>query len=139
MTMKFKLDGCDISFIAEAPEDITLKQLLEQCDKIRPHWCACGVRSLTEDEMDLETEIVIGYDSIRKTGDDVSCDIIEIQKTEDNKKDWDAALQNIEFLIPLYAEIPTGAFGLIALLNLRKRYLHGERSDALYEEMMEAE
>ena len=32
--MKFILNGCDISFIAEAPEDITLKQLLKQCDKI---------------------------------------------------------------------------------------------------------
>ena len=25
--MKFILNGCDIAFIAEAPEDITLKQL----------------------------------------------------------------------------------------------------------------
>ena len=138
--MKFMLDGCDISFIEEAPEDITLKQLLEQCDKIRPHWCACGVRSLHEDEMNIDTEIVIGYDSIRKTSDDVSCEIVETQKAEAEKKDWDAAYRNIEFLIPLYAEIgPTGAFGLTALLGLRRRYLQGERSDALYEEMMEAE
>ena len=34
--MKFILNGCDISFIAEAPEDITLKQLLRQTDKIKP-------------------------------------------------------------------------------------------------------
>lgn len=27
--IKFILDGCDISFVAEAPEDITLKQLLK--------------------------------------------------------------------------------------------------------------
>lgn len=32
--MKFILNGCDISFIAEAPEDITLKQLLKQCDQV---------------------------------------------------------------------------------------------------------
>ena len=43
--MKFILNGCDISFIAEAPEDITLKQLLKQCDKIKPDWCACGICS----------------------------------------------------------------------------------------------
>ena len=43
--MKFILNGCDISFIAEAPEDITLKQLLKQCDKINPDWCACGICS----------------------------------------------------------------------------------------------
>lgn len=40
--MKFILNGCDISFIAEAPDDITLKQLLKQCDKIKPDWSACG-------------------------------------------------------------------------------------------------
>ena len=44
--IKFVLDGCDISFVAEAPEDITLKQLLEQCDKITPMWCACGISSV---------------------------------------------------------------------------------------------
>lgn len=33
--MTFLLDGCDISFIAEAPADITLKQLLAQCDRIQ--------------------------------------------------------------------------------------------------------
>ena len=44
--MKFRLDGYDIFFIAEAPEDITLKQLLKQCDKIEPDWGACGIRSL---------------------------------------------------------------------------------------------
>ena len=28
--IKFILNGCDISFIAEAPEDMTVKQLVEQ-------------------------------------------------------------------------------------------------------------
>lgn len=36
--MKFKLDGCDIGFVAEAPGDITLKQLLKQCDRIIPDY-----------------------------------------------------------------------------------------------------
>ena len=76
--MKFILNGCDISFIAEAPEDITLKQLLKQCDKIEPHWCACGICSYEKIyENDLDTEIIIGYDSIRKANDYVSCDIKE--------------------------------------------------------------
>lgn len=78
--MRFMLDGCDISFVAEAPEDITLKQLLAQCDKIHPDWCACGVRSLFENEMNLDTEIVIGYDSIKKADENVSCRIIEKQE-----------------------------------------------------------
>ena len=76
--MKFILNGCDISFIAEAPEDIKLKQLLEQCDKIKPDWCACGICSYEKVyESDYEPEIIIGYDSIKKANDDVNCKIIE--------------------------------------------------------------
>ena len=56
--MKFVLNGCDISFIAEAPKDITLEQLLKQCDKIVPDWCACGICSCDDD---WETEIFIDY------------------------------------------------------------------------------
>ena len=80
--MRFMLDGCDISFVAEAPKDITLEQLLAQCDKIRPDWCACGIRSLREDEASFDTEIVIEYHSIRKANEDVSCRIIEKQEVE---------------------------------------------------------
>ena len=77
-TIKFVLNGCDISFTAEAPEDITLKQLLEQCDKIKPDWCACGICSYEKAGFkDDEPEIIISYDSIRKANDDVNCKIIE--------------------------------------------------------------
>lgn len=72
--MLFKLNGCDISFIAEAPEDITLKQLLKQTDKIKPNWCACGICSVNDDE---KHEIIIGYDSVKKVNDSVSCTIKE--------------------------------------------------------------
>lgn len=77
--MKFVLNGCDISFIATAPEDITLKELLKQCDKIKPDWCACGICSCEKvgyKESD-ESEIIIDYDSIRKASDDVNCKIVE--------------------------------------------------------------
>lgn len=75
--MKFVLNGCDISFIAEAPPDITLEQLIKQCDKIKPYWCACGVCSLEEASLpeNIKTEIIIGYDSIKKVDDDVNCRI----------------------------------------------------------------
>lgn len=73
--IKFLLNGCDISFIAEAPEDITLKQLLKQCDKIKPDWCACGIRSYSDEH--LPVEISIDYDSIKKLDDGVSCTIME--------------------------------------------------------------
>ncbi len=73
--VKFLLNGCDISFIATAPKDITLEQLLKQCDKIKPDWCACGIRSWNEDFGDVE--IMIEYDSVRKANEDVSCRIVE--------------------------------------------------------------
>ena len=77
--MKFVLNGCDISFLAEAPEDITLNQLLKQCDKIKPDWCACGICSYEYAGYDetYKPEVIIGYDSIRKANDDVSCRIID--------------------------------------------------------------
>lgn len=49
--MKFMLDGCDIAFVAEAPEDITLKQLLQQ--------------------------IVITYDDVQKVDKTSPCTIAE--------------------------------------------------------------
>ena len=56
--IKFVLNGCDIQFFAIAPRDITLEQLLKQCDRIEPHWCACGIRSLEDEwEKNAETEI----------------------------------------------------------------------------------
>lgn len=77
--MKFILNGCDISFVAEAPDDITLKQLIKQCDKIKPDWCACGICSLDYEDYpeDTETEIIIDYDSVRKVDESVSCSIDE--------------------------------------------------------------
>lgn len=71
--MKFVLNGCDISFLAEAPPDITLEQLLKQADRIKPDWCACGVRSADPCEDKHPPEIVFDYDDVRKTSDDVSC------------------------------------------------------------------
>lgn len=77
--IRFVLDGCDISFTAEAPEDITLKQLLKQTDKIEPDWCACGICSYEKAgfRSDHEPEIIIDYNSIKKANDDVACRIIE--------------------------------------------------------------
>jgi len=75
----FMLNGCDISFVAEAPEDITLKQLLKQCNKIKPNWCACGIANLgMEDYTEEDVEIIIDYDSVKKTNEDVSCTIEEL-------------------------------------------------------------
>lgn len=78
--LKFVLNGCDISFIAEAPHNITLEQLLKQTDKIKPDWCACGICSLEAAGLNSEynpVEIFIDYNGIRKAGNDVSCTIVE--------------------------------------------------------------
>lgn len=73
--IKFILDGCDISFYAEAPEDITLKQLLKQCDRIKPDWCACGIRTLDEEEKEKNIDLIFNYNDVQKTNDDVCCKI----------------------------------------------------------------
>lgn len=62
--MKFVLNGCDISFYAEAPEDITLKELLRQTDRIEPDYCACGIRSCLPPERDIPTDIFISKNDV---------------------------------------------------------------------------
>ena len=84
--IKFMLDGCDISFIVEAPEDITLKQLLKQCDRIKEHWCRCGIHSLQDFDEMSDVDLFIEYDDIRKANEDVSCDIKEVIKSEQSNK-----------------------------------------------------
>lgn len=73
--MRFILNGCDISFVAEAPEDMTVKQLIAQADRIKPDYCACGVCSDTGHE-DFPTEIIFDYDDVKKVNDDVACSIM---------------------------------------------------------------
>lgn len=72
--MRFILNGCDISFIAEAPEDMTVKQLVEQADRIETYWCACGICKDTKYKH-VPTEIFFDYNDVRKASDDVSCRI----------------------------------------------------------------
>ena len=73
--MKFVFDGCDISFIVEAPEDITLKELLKQADRLVPDWCACGIRSCDEEELNTPTDVYIEKDSISLTDEHVAATI----------------------------------------------------------------
>lgn len=74
--LKFMLNGCDIAFVAEAPEDMTLKQLLNQASRIKPDWCACGIRYLEDDEYDIP-EIIFDYADVKKKDEDVSCKIYD--------------------------------------------------------------
>ena len=81
--LKFKLDGCDIRFYATAPEDMTLKQLLEQCDRVKPDWCACGIHS--EDFEDQYVDIIFDYNDVKAANKNVTCSI----KPKGEKWDWD--------------------------------------------------
>lgn len=72
--IKFRLDGCDINFVAQAPKDITLEQLLKQCNRIVPNYCACGINSSTVDD-NIKAELDIDYNNITKLDKDVSCEI----------------------------------------------------------------
>lgn len=76
--MRFLLDGCDISFIAEAPDNMTIKQLVEQADRIIPDWCACGVHSIKSNT--IPTEIYFDYYDVWKSDDDVPCTILPKKK-----------------------------------------------------------
>lgn len=73
--IKFMLDGCDIQFYAEAPADITLEQLLRQCDRIEPDWCCCGICSAAFDDDRLELRF--DYDDVEKVDADAPCKIWE--------------------------------------------------------------
>lgn len=76
--IKFILNGCDISFIAVAPADITLEQLLRQTNRIEPYWCACGICSAEKESREnAAPEIRITYDDVEKIDPKVSCHIIE--------------------------------------------------------------
>lgn len=84
MKVQFILNGCDISFYAEAPEDMTLKQLLKQCDRIKPDWCACGICSADFKNEQLELEIT--YDDVVKVDPDAPCTILSLEEVEDRRR-----------------------------------------------------
>lgn len=78
--LRFMLDGCDISYAAEAPADMTLAQLLKQCDRIHADYCACGIRSTDE-----EPELIFGYNSVdyvRGENGYAECSIDGVNKPE---------------------------------------------------------
>lgn len=79
--MKFLLNGCDISFVAEAPDDMTVKELVELADQIHPDWCACGVCSISDG---AEVEIIFEHGKVKKASDDVACRIFK----DLGHKDW---------------------------------------------------
>ena len=55
--------------------------------------------------------------------------------------DWDAAIDHLNMLIDMYESIgASGILGLaVVLLPLKKRYADGERTQKLYDEIMECE
>lgn len=68
---KFILGGYNIYIKCVAPADITLKQLLKQCDRIKPAWYGCGIKSDIMPKAPVD--IVIMYDSITKVSEHAPC------------------------------------------------------------------
>lgn len=77
--IRFAIKGNDDRYyVAEAPKDITLEQLLKQSDNIVGAYSAMGLGTY-EEHFDDErpTDIVFDYDSIVKVSDNDSFNIIE--------------------------------------------------------------
>lgn len=71
---KFIIEGCGTNLKIAAPADITLKQLLKQCDRIKLAWHGCGISSDFMPEAPVH--LFIMYDSIIKVDEHVHCTIL---------------------------------------------------------------
>lgn len=77
---KFIIEGRDTFLKGVAPADITLKQLLKQCDRIKVAWHSCGLKSDFIPEAPID--IFIMYDSITKVGEHAPCIILPEEQNE---------------------------------------------------------
>ena len=48
----FEMTGCHECYIASAPEDMAIKELLYKVDELKFTSCACGVRKMTQEEIE---------------------------------------------------------------------------------------
>lgn len=48
----FEMTGCHEYYTASAPEDMTIKELLDKVDELKFISCTCGVRKMTEEEIE---------------------------------------------------------------------------------------
>ena len=71
---KFIIEGYNTFVKGIAPADITLKQLLKQCDRIKLAWHDCGIKSDFLPEAPID--IIIMYDSITKVAEHAPCTIL---------------------------------------------------------------
>lgn len=71
---KFIIEGYDTFLKGIAPADITLKQLLKQCDRIKTARYGCALQSDFIPEAPVD--IIIMYDSISKVYEDAPCTIL---------------------------------------------------------------
>ena len=71
---KFIIEGRDTFLKGIAPADITLKQLLKQCDRIKTSRYACVLKSDFMPEAPVD--IIIMYDSITKVAEHAPCTIL---------------------------------------------------------------
>lgn len=113
----------------------------------RKQICTVGeLKELLNDVPD-ETWISVGGDSqawfhIKKDNSLVCLDNEDLEECyEAADLDWDKAIDHLNMLIDMYGSIgASGIFGLtVVLLPLKRRYVDGERTQTLYDEIMECE
>lgn len=94
----------------------------------------CYSRVLDADEVNYLT--IRGEDAL-----DFALDEVIRNLRPEIKMDWVAAEQHLQFVISLYQELGMpGVFGLVTVLRpLEERFLDGERTRELYDEIMELE
>lgn len=80
--IRFAIKGNDDNrYVAEAPKDITLEQLLEQMDRIIGAYGAMGIGTYEENfDGERTTDFIFDYDSVMKTGYDTPYKIFEEEK-----------------------------------------------------------
>ena len=76
--MKFVLNYGAAMFVAEAPDDMTVAQLVKQNDRIVADWGDGGLSSLENVQLSPSStpDLVFTHDDVRKTYGDVACRII---------------------------------------------------------------
>lgn len=83
-TIKFIINCGDINFVAEAPRDMTVEQLVEQASRIKPDRSVCGICKAEEND---GVEIIFDYDDVVKVGADISCTIKD-EDCSDHRTYW---------------------------------------------------
>lgn len=81
----FEMTGCDEYYTASAPEDMTIKELLDKVDELKFISCACGVRKMTQEEIeDSPVDVVFTKEKVQILP---RCDAVRYVDEKRNKEE----------------------------------------------------